>query len=116
MERFTRLAAWATHYSGHPVTAFGSILSVIIWAAAGPLVGFSTDWQLWANTVTTIVTFILVFLIQSAQNTDSAALHLKLDALIAATEGAHNAAMRADERTLGEIRVARQSLFDTTPD
>ena len=80
--RFARFARWTAHAAGHPA-AFGlAALIVAGWLVTGPLFGFSDTWQLVINTGTTIVTFLMVFLIQNTQNRDSAAVHLKLDELI----------------------------------
>jgi low affinity Fe/Cu permease len=81
---------------------------VIVWGFSGPYFGYSTDWQLVINTGTTIVTFLMVFLIQNTQNRDSEAMHLKLDELIRAMEGAHNALLDMEEledRDLEKIRL-----------
>lgn len=80
---------------------------VIVWAIVGPIFGFSDTWQLVINTGTTIVTFLMVFLIQNTQNRDSEALQIKLDELIRSIEGAHNALLdleELDEKQLEQIR------------
>jgi len=87
---FGKVAGWTTRFTGGRwgfLFAFGT---VIAWAASGPFFGFSSDWQLVINTGTTIVTFLMVFLIQNAQNRESKALHLKLDELILSTRRARN--------------------------
>lgn len=81
---FTRFADAAAHGCGSPVAFIIAFCVVAVWAATGPLFGFSDSWQIVINTATTIVTFLLVFLIQQTQNRDSKALHLKLDELISA--------------------------------
>ena len=76
--------------SGKPVTFLGSVAVVVLWAVTGPIFGYSDTWQLVINTGTTIITFLMVFLIQATQNRDTAALQLKLDELIIATKDARN--------------------------
>ena len=88
---------------GHPL-AFGFALLLILgWALTGPIFGFSDTWQLVINTGTTIVTFLMVFLIQNTQNRDSQALHMKLDELIRAISGARNGLIDLDELTDEEL-------------
>lgn len=87
---FARLAIITSRVSGRPATFLLAIATVAIWAVTGPLFGFSDTWQLVINTGTTIVTFLMVFLIQATQNRDTLALQLKLDELILATKDARN--------------------------
>ena len=88
--RLGRLSAAVSHWTGSSA-AFGCALGVIIiWAAIGPFVGYSDTWQLIINTGTTIITFLMVFLLQRAQNKDALAIQLKLDELVAAMKGASN--------------------------
>jgi low affinity Fe/Cu permease len=82
------VAQWVSHHAGAPATILGAFAAVVLWLVSGPFVGFSESWQLFINTVTTIVTFLMVFLIQNAQNRDTKALHLKLDELIRGVQGA----------------------------
>ncbi len=110
---FTRFANWTARIAGRP-SAFVLALTVIVaWVTTGPLFGFSDSWQLVINTGTTIVTFLMVFLIQNAQNRDAEATQVKLDELIRAIEGAHNALLDLEEleqRDLDRIRASYERL------
>jgi low affinity Fe/Cu permease len=110
---FARFATRVAHAVGHP-TAFGlAVLIVLGWALTGPFFGFSDTWQLVINTSTTIVTFLMVFLIQNTQNRDSVAIQLKLDELIRAVHGAHNALLdleELDERDMERLRAEYGAL------
>ena len=88
-QAFTRFATAAARWTGRPLVFVACCGLVILWAVSGPLFGFSDTWQLVINTSTTIITFLMVFLIQNTQNRDNNALHAKLDELIRVTE-AHN--------------------------
>ena len=89
-EWFRRFAHKTSEIVGSPWTFFLALLTIIVWAILGPAFGFSDTWQLVINTATTIVTFLMVFLIQNTQNRDAKAIHLKLDELIHAVKGARN--------------------------
>jgi low affinity Fe/Cu permease len=105
--RFTKFAKVTSHTTGRPAAFLTATGLVIVWAVTGPYFRYSTNWQLLINTCTTIVTFLMVFLIQNTQNRESAAMHLKLDELIRALEGAHNALLDLEELEqcdLDEIR------------
>ena len=87
---FTEFSKRIAEAAGHPVSFSLALLTIIVWGASGPLFDYSDTWQLVINTGTTIITFLMVFLIQKTQNRDTQALHLKVDELIRATEGARN--------------------------
>src|SRR4029079_5846278 len=89
-EKFSEFALITSRASGHPMAFLLALLVVVVWGATGPIFGYSDTWQLVINTGTTIVTFLMVFLIQNTQNRDTLALQLKLDELVLAQKGAHN--------------------------
>lgn len=106
--RFSRFASWAAHSSGHPTAFFLAALIIIAWVVTGPIFGFSDTWQLVINTGTTIITFLMVFIIQNTQNRDSAAAQLKLDEIIRSIKEANNALLnmeQLDEDELENIRA-----------
>lgn len=102
-ERFRRFAHGISRMVGSPITFTLAVLVVIGWAFTGPLYRYSDTWQLVINTGTTIVTFLMVFLIQNTQNRDSRAIHLKLDELIRAGKGARNKLVNLEEMTDEEL-------------
>jgi low affinity Fe/Cu permease len=117
--RFTRFAKAASRATGRPLTFIVALVIIIAWAVSGPIFGFSDTWQLVINTSTTIVTFLMVFLIQNTQNRDSEALQLKVDELIRAMEHAHNALLdleELDEDQLDLIRVDYAKLAQRARD
>ena len=107
---FGRLALATARISGKPVTFLGAVSVVALWAVTGPLFGYSDTWQLVINTGTTIITFLMVFLIQATQNRDTAALQLKLDELIIATKDARNAVAGIEEAADHEIEAAKLDM------
>jgi low affinity Fe/Cu permease len=98
-----RFAKRATSWSGSSTAFALALTTVLAWAVTGPLFGFSATWQLVINTGTTIVTFLMVFLIQRAQNKDSLAIHLKLNELVAAVNGASNQLIDAEDMCEAEL-------------
>ncbi len=110
---FSRFAKWTSRVSGQPTTFGLALLIIAVWAITGPLFKFSDTWQLVINTGTTIVTFLMVFLIQNTQNRDAEAMQLKLDELIRAISGAKNAMLDLedlDQVQLDEVRESYQKL------
>ena len=110
---FTTISSHISTYAGKAATFLLAILIVVVWAASGPLFGFSDTWQLVVNTGTTIVTFLMVFLIQNSQNRDSAALQAKLDELLRAVGNARETKFIGVEHlTDDEIEKIRKELED----
>jgi len=87
---FVRFAHIVSHVTGRPISFMLAVAAILIWGLMGPLFGFSDTWQLVINTATTIITFLMVFVIQNTQNRDTASLHIKLDELILVTQKARN--------------------------
>jgi low affinity Fe/Cu permease len=112
-QRFAALAARVAHAAGSYRTFLLALALILGWAFSGPLFGFSTTWQLVVNTATTIVTFLMVFLIQNTQNRDSLAMHLKLDELLRAVEGARSSLIDAEDEpdaALAELKAEYTDL------
>ena len=124
---FERFAKVCVRWTGNPLALGIAVGAILIWILSGPLFRFSDTWQLVINTATTIVTFLMVFLIQNAQNRDNEAIQLKLDELIRATADAHNALLDVEEISEPELdrikmnfghlaRVAREHLREGRSD
>jgi low affinity Fe/Cu permease len=112
---FTRFTKWTARAAGKSVTFITALLIIVAWALTGPLFGFSDTWQLIINTGTTIITFLMVFLIQSTQNRDSEAMQVKLDELIHVMKGAQNALLdleELEEEELDRIREGYQKIAE----
>ena len=107
---FSRFAEAVSRFSGRPLVFFAAVALVLVWAISGPAFGFSSTWQLVINTTTTIVTFLMVFLIQATQNRDNEAVHLKLDELIEATRDAHDDMIDLEHQSEDVIQQRREEM------
>ena len=107
---FTRLAGRISSIAGQPMAFVIALAIIIIWGLTGPLFGYSDTWQLVINTGTTIITFLMVFLIQNSQNRDAAAMQAKLDELIRAVKTARNEFIGIEHRTDHEIEAIRRAI------
>jgi low affinity Fe/Cu permease len=110
--RFTTFAQTTSRATGRPLAFLLAAATIVVWLVTGPLFQFSDTWQLVINTCTTIVTFLMVFLIQNTQNRDSEALQIKLDELIRVTEGAHNALLNLEDLEEQELDRIRSTYSD----
>ena len=104
-ELFRKFAQRTSHIVGTPWAFILAVLIIIVWAASGPIFAYSDTWQLVINTGTTIITFLMVFLIQNTQNRDAKAIHLKLDELIKAARGARNSLVDLEDLTDAELKA-----------
>lgn len=111
---FTRVAAGASSLAGNPLSFVVAALLVVAWAVSGPSFGFSETWQLVINTGTTISTFLMVFLLQNAQNRDAIALQVKLDELLRAVTAARNAFIGIEHETADRLNSIRDSVEQET--
>jgi low affinity Fe/Cu permease len=115
-EVYTKFHSWFTHFAkvtaritGKPITFMFAVGIIVVWAITGPIFGFSDTWQLVINTGTTIITFLMVFLIQNTQNRDAEAVQIKLDELLRAIQGAHVALVGLEEMEDEEMEKIRAS-------
>jgi len=109
---FTHFAKWASQATGKPATFAVAVAIIAIWAITGPLFDFSDTWQLFINTGTTIVTFLMVFLIQNTQNRDTQALQIKLDELLRTMENAHTVLLDLEELDDEELAAIRKEYLE----
>ena len=114
-DRFSRAAQWTAQQCGRAHTFIAAILIIVLWAACGPAFHYSDTWQLIINTGTTIITFLMVFLIQNTQNRDTTAIHLKLDELIRSNENARNQMLRLEDLTENQIKQLKESFAYMLP-
>lgn len=111
--RFSNFSKVSARWAGHPAAFFSAMIIILVWALAGSFFKFSDTWQLTINTGTTVVTFLMVFLIQNTQNRESEAMQIKLDEIIRSLEGAHNALLDIEdlsEHELDQFRKKYQEL------
>lgn len=107
---FTRLSQTTAHWAGKPVTFAAAAGVIVLWGLSGPFFGFNDTWQLVINTSTTIITFLMVFIIQNSQNRDTAAMQIKLDELLSKVEGAREELMDLEELDEDKIEAIRQEF------
>jgi len=107
---FSSVSRKAAEITGSWQASILAIVAVLVWAATGPVFGFSDTWQLWANTGTTLVTFIMVFLIQSASNRDQRAVQIKLDDLLSSIKKADDRLINIEDATDDEIKRAKENI------
>ncbi len=111
-DKFSHFARFSAHITGRPLIFYVAIALILLWAITGPLFGYSDTWQLIINTTTTIITFLMVFLIQHTQNRDTDAIQVKLDELIRSIEGAHNALLNLEELEDEELDLFKKRYAD----
>jgi low affinity Fe/Cu permease len=108
---FSHFARCSSHVTGRPVSFLIALTVILLWALTGPLFGFSDTWQLVINTGTTIITFLMVFLIQNTQNRDTEALQIKLDEIIRSIAGARNEVLDLEEMDEGQLNEIRKEYL-----
>src|SRR6478736_480175 len=109
---YTHFSRGCSRLAGRPFTFALMTLLVVVWAVSGPIFGYSDTWQLTINTATTIITFLMVFLIQATQNRDSEAIQIKLDEIIRSMDGAHNALLDLEELEEDELMKMRSNYLE----
>ncbi len=109
---FDKMAQSVARAAGRPAAFIGALALVVIWAICGPIFGYSDTWQLVINTGTTIITFLMVFLIQSTQNRDTDALQVKIDELIRVSEGARLALLNLEEIKSGDLNKLKEEFIE----
>lgn len=107
---FTRLSQITARWAGKPLTFFLALAVIVVWGVSGPFFGFNDTWQLVINTSTTIVTFLMVFIIQNSQNRDTAAMQIKLDELISAVKGAREELLDLEELDEDKLEAIRREF------
>src|SRR5258705_8302228 len=107
---FARFARWTERQVGRPIAFVLAFLTIIVWAATGPVFGWSDTWQLVINTATTIITFLMVFVIQNTQNRDTKAIHLKLDELIRCVKGARDEMVNLENFSDEDLRMLQEQF------
>src|ERR1700747_2929774 len=109
---FVHFAQWVAHVTGRPIAFLLALASIVLWGLTGPFFGYSDTWQLVINTATTIITFLMVFVIQNTQNRDTEAIHLKLDELIRVNKAARNSLMSLEEQPDSEVQEVKSAFAD----
>jgi low affinity Fe/Cu permease len=107
---FSRFSHAVSHVAGRPITFACALLLIVVWAVSGPVFGYSETWQLVVNTATTIITFLMVFVLQNSQNRDGEAVQAKLDELIYALEKADNKFVGAEQLSDKDLHTLREKL------
>ncbi len=106
--KFDRFAQWLANWTGRPLSFAIALLLIVAWALTGPLFDYNDTWQLVINTSTTIITFLMVFLIQNTQNRDNDELHIKIDELLRTTRRAHKALLDLEDMDPAELHALRK--------